>query len=443
MKRTSSLLILSLIFIVKANGQFTYLNPKPNASFINPQTTIAIKNGELIDEASLRKKEFIAITGSLSGKHAYSSRLSDDGKTIIVHPTPIFKCGETVTVELYSNRLKKKSGELIQGTSFSFQIREEITAEQEKKYKQALMAFYSQEDMDGDNSSADLRTENLDSLPTYAITTNTNPAPGQIFFKNINNFLPVDTNGFATIIENNGDVTWAHKLKTAGMDFKINYNGYITYFDDSTKYWIVLDSNYEKIDSLQCGNGLAAYVNSHDVAMYSDKHSLVLVNDVRTMDLTQYGGKSNATVTGIKIQELDSAKDVIWEWNGWDYFNVDDAVSTVIITGYLVDYVHSNSVSRDNDGNIILSSRNLDELTKINRNTDSIIWRLNGENNQFTFINDNIAEHFIHQHDAHRISNGNLMLFNNANFLSPQKSSSKEYALDETNKTATLIWYYE
>jgi len=207
--------------------------------------------------------------------------------------------------------------------------------------------------------------------------------------------------------------------------------------------WMVLDSNYTVIDSVQAGNGYATKTNPHDISMYSDGHYLLLINDTKTMDMTAYGGQANASVTGVIIQELDAAHDVVWEWSGWDHFPVTDAVSTVSLAGSSVDYVHSNAVSRDDDGNIILSSRHLSEVSKINYTTGDFVWRLNGEHNEFTFVNDNITGHFSYQHDARRIANGNITLYNNGNFLAPQKSSAKEYEIDEVNKIATLAWYYE
>lgn len=443
MKHVSIIFILSLLFNAKAHSQFAYLNPLPNSSFHHPQTTLAIRNDDLIDESSLHKKEFLLITGSKSGRHSYTARLSDDGKTVVVHPNQIFEYGEKVSVTIYSNRLKKKSGNFIDGTSYSFNIRDQITPEQAERFKQANHEFYMEGFGYDPQQQHDLRDENLDSLPTYTIGVNNNASPGQIFFGNENVFLISDTNCFTAIIENDGSVTWGRNVGTVGLDFKINYNGYLTYFNENGKLWMVLDSSYNLIDSIQCGNGYGYDTNPHDIAMYPDGHTLLLVADKRTVDLTQYGGQVDATVTGVKIQELDAAKDVIWEWDGWDHFDITDAVSSVLLTTSTVDYVHTNALSRDDDGNIIISNRHLNEITKINRTTGDFIWRLNGENNQFTFVNDNIPDHFSYQHDAHRIANGNLMLYNNGKFLSPAKGSSKEYNIDEVNMVATLVWYYE
>ncbi|MCX6163997.1 MAG: aryl-sulfate sulfotransferase, partial [Ignavibacteriae bacterium] len=103
---------------------------------------------------------------------------------------------------------------------------------------------------------------------------------------------------------------------------------------------------------------------------------------------------------------------------------------------------HGNSIAVDTDNNIIISSRHMDEITKINTSTGNIIWRLGGKNNQFTFINDTIG--FSHQHDARRINNGHLTLYDNGNFHTPPRSRAIEYVLNETSnpKTATLVWQY-
>jgi hypothetical protein len=92
------------------------------------------------------------------------------------------------------------------------------------------------------------------------------------------------------------------------------------------------------------------------------------------------------------------------------------------------------------DGNLIISTKNFNEITKISRQTGEIIWRLGGERNQFQFINDNRG--FSGQHDARVLSNGNIALFDNGLYLIPEYSSYVEYELDEQNHTATRIRRY-
>jgi len=143
-------------------------------------------------------------------------------------------------------------------------------------------------------------------------------------------------------------------------------------------------------------------------------------------------------VQGFVIQELDAAKHVVFQWRTFDHYKITDAVN-VDLTADWIDAVHMNSVALDNDDNLLVSSRNLNEVTKIDHQTGAIIWRLgrNAVNNQFTFVND--PRGFAYQHDARRLPNGHITLFDNGNFLNPQTSRAIEYALDEQAKVATLV----
>ncbi len=382
------------------------------------------------------------MVGSLSGVHEYACRLSDDRRTIIVKPDPVFEYGETVFVTIHS-KLEKESGEAIEGKSYSFKIREIVAEEQKLKYQQAAREIDEEIFAINPSRREEVRGGNLDSLPTYTILTNSNAAPGQIFYNNQLDFDPEDTNSFPTIIENDGTVVWACDMGLNGHGFKVNYNGYITHWNYYSLNWLMLDSNFNVIDSFQAKNGYELETNAHDLLVYSDGHVFLMIYNKQTIDMTPYGGKPDATVTGVIIQEQDQNKDVVFEWSTWDHFEFDDAVSTVFLTGVNVDYVHTNSIELDYDNNLLISNRHMNELTRIDHETGEIIWRLNGENNEFTFVNDNIPEHFSYQHDLRRLTNGNILIYNNGNYLPVQRSSAKEYQLDEVNKIATLVWYYE
>jgi hypothetical protein len=139
------------------------------------------------------------------------------------------------------------------------------------------------------------------------------------------------------------------------------------------------------------------------------------------------------------IQELDSSHNVVFQWRSLDHFQITD-VTHEDLTASMIDAVHPNALQLDSDGNILLSSRALDEVTKINRSTGDIIWRWGGKHNQFTFINDSIG--FSHQHGVHRIANGHIAVFDNGNFHTPSFSRAVEYELDENAKSAKLVWQY-
>lgn len=169
------------------------------------------------------------------------------------------------------------------------------------------------------------------------------------------------------------------------------------------------------------------------------------------MDLSQIvtGGKNNAVVKGFVLQELNLNKQLVWEWDTFDHFKVTDAINTIDLTANSISYCHINSAIYDNDGNIIISSRHLDEITKISKQTGEIIWRMGGsncKNNIFTFIDDKDEAGFIgfsHQHTPIRLKNGNLMLFDNGNEKGNKYSRAVEYELDEVNKIARKVWDFK
>ncbi|MCC6865482.1 MAG: aryl-sulfate sulfotransferase [Ignavibacteria bacterium] len=156
------------------------------------------------------------------------------------------------------------------------------------------------------------------------------------------------------------------------------------------------------------------------------------------MSLIIPGGHTNATVIGLIVQEIDQQNNVLFQWRSWDHMQITDATQENLLDS-VIDYVHGNAIEPDNDGNLLISSRHLDEITKINKTTGAIIWRLGGKNNMFT-INDDIP--FSHQHDIRRISNGNITFFDNGNFRFPEYSRAAEYSLDETNHIATRVWQF-
>ncbi|MCH7536032.1 MAG: aryl-sulfate sulfotransferase, partial [Bacteroidetes bacterium] len=99
-------------------------------------------------------------------------------------------------------------------------------------------------------------------------------------------------------------------------------------------------------------------------------------------------------------------------------------------------YSHCNAIEIDFDGNLLLSTKRFDEITKINKNTGDIMWRLGGENNQFLFINDSAK--FCFQHDIRRLPNGNITMYDNAEYTG-NPPRGLEYKIDTFQMTAQLV----
>jgi hypothetical protein len=228
------------------------------------------------------------------------------------------------------------------------------------------------------------------------------------------------------------------------IDFKKQPDGTLSYYDDLTKKFVVLDNNYIVTKTWSAGNGYLA--DHHDLQVLPNGNVALLIYDRQTVDLSVYGGQSNAQVIDLIVQELDQNNDVVFEWNSRDHFQFTDTYMD--LTAAVVDYAHGNAVELDVDGNFLISSRNMSEITKIDRSTGDIIWRMGGKNNEFNFIGDTVLPGvgtFSFQYDIRRLPNGNITIFDNGNqFLDAGWRSSRgiEYVLDEVNKTATLVREY-
>ena len=200
----------------------------------------------------------------------------------------------------------------------------------------------------------------------------------------------------------------------------------------------MMDSTFTIVDSL---NTKPPYTktNPHDFVAMKNGHFLFFANDSRIIDMSSYGGKTNATVTGCVIQEQDENKNVVFTWNTWDHFQISDSYADLTVSS--VDLIHHNSIDVDEDGNIYLISRSLNEVTKIDRQTGDIIWRLGGKNNQFTFTDP--TSMFSMPHDFRKLANGNYTIFDNGNDRDPPYSRALEYSIDEVNKVVDLVWNFD
>ena len=129
---------------------------------------------------------------------------------------------------------------------------------------------------------------------------------------------------------------------------------------------------------------------------------------------------------------------MLFEWNSKDLYRIIDTYAALL--SLKIDYAHINSIEIDYDNNLLISSCYLNEITKIDRNNGSVIWRLGGRNNEFSFINCPVS--FSFQHSVKRLKNGNLILFDNGNLNEIDYSRGLEFELDEENKIAKLVKVY-
>lgn len=274
-------------------------------------------------------------------------------------------------------------------------------------------------------------------LPLPTITTLKNPAEGYIFAA-----VPYWGTGesYLVMYNNQGRPVFFKKAPPTSTDFRLHENGLLTYFNAASRKFFVMDSTFAVIDSFWVQNGFNT--DEHDIKFLKSGNVLLIGYGYKSYDMSQIvpGGDRNASVVVDVLQEIDKKKTVVFEWKAYEHYKITDVGPEVNLTDASFLHSHINSIDLDLDSNLVVSARNLDEITKIDRKTGAIIWRLGGKNNQFKFINDSIG--FSAQHSASILPNGNLILFDNGLFHVPQFSRAVEYKVDTANRTATLVWSY-
>ena len=276
-------------------------------------------------------------------------------------------------------------------------------------------------------------------VPIFNVTTLNNPSPGYIKFDwwNLTYFYLIDNYGCQVYADSN--------LNLRSNQYKLLSNG--NWIQITVNKCYIYNQNLELLDSIPFPDNYI--IDLHEVELLSNGHYMVILQERVIMDMSEIvdGGKTNAQIISNVLIETDRSGTIHWLWRALDHYDLLDATPNVDLTQQVIDFTHCNSFVECSDGNIILSTRHLDELTKINKSNGEIIWRMGGsmcKNNEFTFTNDsrNNFFGFSHQHSISVLSNGNILMYDNGNMKNPQYSRAVEYQVDEVNKTVTRVWEY-
>lgn len=423
-----------------------YLSPRPGAMHVQPGATIIVRYAD--GTASGRPLPLARVQGARSGVHLGRWVVSDDGQTFIFEPHEPFQPGENVSVELgigaagAPSLAPGRSGVAVRSFAFDFTISGTTadivpaTADWDERYSPTPGSSLGAAD-ESESSPSMYRGLPLPTdFPRVTVTTSTASSTGLIFTS------PANRGGVAylALYDNSGAPVFFRTLPSRANDFKKHPNGLLTYYQRGLNRHVVLDDTYEVIEEIRAGNGYTS--DAHDLQILPNGHVLLMIYDRQIIDMSEIveGGQPAATVIGLVLQELDTSRNVVFEWRSWDHIPITDAVG-VDLTDNTVDYIHGNSLEMDFDGHLLLSSRHTSEVTKIDRQTGDIIWRMGfGPGNEYELVGD--TQWFSYQHAARRLPNGHILVFDNGNLADPPQTRVVEYEVDEVGKVARLVWEY-
>jgi hypothetical protein len=418
------IIILFCCLVVNYTGAqcFEYLSPMPHTAHHPLQTSIIVRPSGSVGAQVVLAAQQTTIRGSQSGVHTFKTIVADRGSVVVLKPDVPFAPRETVTVQ-FSNW--------------------QNCAPLQLEFTTVSNTRPLNDDLEIPAYNTPRNQPNIFDNIAYSMTEE---AEKQSLFFTISG-IPSEIN----ILNENMEVLYSQSdASPLVANLRRHPDSTITYTPKfigvGDEYHVALNANYQPTDTITCLDGYTT--DFHDCTKLPNGNYLLIGVLDDTMDLSPYIALENPIrrVLSNIIQEIDPVQNVaVFTWRGIDYFSPLDSFGpgddTLINTIPIVRLMHTNAAFYDTQRNtILLSSRGMDEITQIARNTGNIVWRFGGKNNQFHFLNDTLR--FNYQHCVTRTPNGNLLLFDN-HYYNGTQSRAVEYSLDENNMTATQVWEFK
>lgn len=250
-----------------------------------------------------------------------------------------------------------------------------------------------------------------------------------------------------TILDDTGELVWMHPgTGKTTTDLRVaTYQGkpVLTWWEGSNNAGIgsgehvVVDSSYREVVRIRGGSG--RQVDLHELQLTPSGTALFFADAGIAAGVPAGASPVPWQILDCAVQEVDIATGALrFEWHAADHIALDESVVDAPTTKNSVyDYVHTNSIEVDTDGNLIVSARNTSAIYKIDRSSGAIIWRLGGKRSDFAM---GPGTTFGLQHDARRQPDGTLTIFDDG--AGPGASRAIVLRLDETAMTATLVREY-
>lgn len=244
------------------------------------------------------------------------------------------------------------------------------------------------------------------------------------------------------ILDDAGHVVWFRPLDTRGVtDFRVQrYRGrpVLTWWRGSAKGkpgtggYTIADTSYRTIATVSPGHGLAGDIHEFLITP-RDTAFFTIFNRIKV--------NGRAVFEGV-VQELDLAtRRVLFEWHSIAHVGLDESYAErPAKRSAPFDYFHINSIAVERKDKLLVSARNTHAVYEIDRRTGRVVWRLGGTRSDFTF---GPGARFAWQHDARRLPDGTVSLFDNE--AAPQvgpESRGIVLRLDMKRMHATLVRSY-
>lgn len=251
------------------------------------------------------------------------------------------------------------------------------------------------------------------------------------------------------ILDDKGHVIWSNHFPNAfggkAYDLRLQkYRGedYLTFWlgDDRVRghgagHFYMLNSSYEIAYKVSGANGKFADLHEFQITPEGTAVLIVFEPFLRSTKPNS-SADSEEAILDCLIQEVDIETGVlVFEWRASEH--VDTGLSYAEAEGTdsgskesPYDFIHLNSVEKDEHGNYLISARNMHALLYIDGKNKDVIWTLGGKGNSFKAKSAGHALNMAWQHSAR--------------FASPEMfAETYKPALAESGVTTRLITVFD
>jgi len=403
------------------------ISPLPGSSAALPGTQISFLG------AAARSLRSISVRGSVSGRHSGVLRSYAAATGTSFLPRKPFRDGETVTVRAVW--LTPNGAPQAIGTRFT------VATPAALSYEAFAATRGTPADVQHFKSVTNLHPPAVTVHQPAGIAS----APGYLF---ATPYLGPGQWG-PMIFDNAGNLVWFHRegngFDAADLRTQVLYGHMVlTWWQGRTVtlgfglgYDVIADAHYHTVGIVRAGNGLLA--DEHEFTITPQGVAYLDADSPVKTSLRSAGGSASGIALDGVVQEIDIRTGlVMWEWHSLGHVAVSESYSRAprrASTAY--DYFHLNSVEPDPQGNLLASARNTSTVYEINHQTGAVAWRLGGKRSTFA-LGPGVA--FAYQHDASRLADGDISLFDDEG-APPVKPPSRGEVIhiDPVAKSATLV----
>ncbi len=415
-------------------GERVTVSPAPDTMDSSASTQISML-GVPASELSL-----VSVTGSRTGPHSGRLAAYSQGDGASFLPSRPFADGELVTVRA---ELREGAKTIPFAWRFTVAVRDNPGARSAAVgtgVSKSSAPPPPPKEYQSFRSRPELRP------PDVTVTPGAQTATGDVFlapYSGIGQYGPM-------ILDEHGGLIWFKALSPAGTraaDFRVQqYEGrpVLTWWQDPlivgavrTAGEVIANSAYETIADIRAGNGYQP--DLHEFQITPQGTGLITVFDAIDCNLASIGGPRDGAVADTLLQEIDLKTGlVMYEWHSLDHVPLQNSYNSAAPTSLSepFDYFHINSIDVEQDGDLLVSSRNTWAAYDVDPKTGQVRWELGGRHSSFK-LGPGAATAW--QHDARQQPNGAITFFDNGAF--PQvhtQSRAIELALNQATMTATL-----